>query len=72
MPVGRSNYEIQKAFQESKALMISRIPSKDLRKKLRKECKMEGYRFWFYVWKEEGYKKLKERKAERLLRIKNP
>ena len=47
------------AFQESKAFLISRIPSKDLRKKLRKECKVEGYRSWFYAWK--------QRKGERQL-----
>ena len=36
------------AFEDSKGFLISRIPSKDLRKKLRKECKMETYKTWFY------------------------
>ena len=36
-------------FPENKAFLISRIPSKDLRKKLRKECKMEAYKTWFYT-----------------------
>ena len=34
------------AFEESKAFLISRIPSKDLRKKLRKECKV-SITWWF-------------------------
>ena len=34
------------AFEESKAFLISRIPSKDLRKKLRKQCKVSIT--WWY------------------------
>ena len=48
-------------FQESKAALISRIPSKDLRKRLRKECKMK--QTWFYAWNN----KLKEKKAQHKL-----
>ena len=35
-------------FEESKAFLISRIPSKDLRKKLMKECKKGVGKSWFH------------------------
>ena len=34
-------------FEETKAFLISRIPSKDLRKKLRKECRKGVAQSWF-------------------------
>ena len=35
-------------FEEKQAFLISRIPSKDLRKKLRKECKKGVDKSWFH------------------------
>ena len=41
-------WKYRAVFEESKAALISRIYSKDLRKKLRKECKMESHKTWFH------------------------
>ena len=35
-------------FDDSKAFLISRIPSKDIRKKLRQECRLRVFSSWFY------------------------